>query len=282
MYLLDRRGQLAPTGALGEMYVSGAGVARGYLNRPELTAERFLTDIESADPISRMYRSGDIARWRPDGTLEYFGRNDHQVKIRGFRVELGEIEAQLMQFETVKEVIVLAREDVPGEKYLAAYVVPHGLQAGAPTIEALRAHLSSSLPDHMVPRAFVVLESLPLTLNGKLDRRALPQPDVAAYTSRPYEPPMPGLEEILADIWKEVLCIDRVGRNDDFFELGGHSLQGAKLAARVSERFEIQLSPVTFFRAPTIVEMAAVIDGLSVRHATPETPAGGELEIGVL
>src|SRR6185312_15688379 len=232
VYILGADKQPLPVGVAGEIYIAGEGVARGYLNRPELTAQRFVADPFSADPHARMYRSGDLGRWRADGTIEYLGRNDAQVKIRGFRIELGEIEAQLMRQGELKEVVVLAREDEPGEKRLVGYVIAKE-GAASPSAESLREHLKGVLPEYMVPSAFVALESLPLTPNGKLDRRALPAPDQSAYTRREYEAPRGEVEEILAGIWEEVLRIERVGRNDNFFELGGHSLLIVQMLGRL-------------------------------------------------
>src|SRR5262249_9180834 len=173
IYLLDNHGQPVPIGVTGEMYVGGAGVARGYLNHPELTAERFVTDPFASEPGARMYRTGDLARYLPDGDIEFLGRNDFQVKIRGFRIELGEIEAQLARHPAVRDAVVLARENGPGDKRLVAYYVVATTEATATRVdaEALRAHLSAALPEHMVPAAYVMLEALPLTSNGKLDRR---------------------------------------------------------------------------------------------------------------
>ena len=228
LYVLDVGGNPVPIGVAGELYIGGAGVARGYLNRPELTAERFLPDPFSSDSTGRMYRTGDLARWLPDGNLEYIGRVDFQVKIRGFRIELGEIEAALRSADGIRDAVVLAREDVPGDKRLVAYVTTDTTtesaentpdQAALPGL--LKAHLQSRLPEHMVPAAFVVLEALPLTPNGKLDRKALPAPEMEAYASRAYEPPRGPVEETLAAIWRELLGMERVGRQDDFFALGG-------------------------------------------------------------
>ena len=183
IYILDAHGEPVPVGVSGELYIGGAGVARGYLNRPELTAEKFLRDPFIAEPAARMYRTGDLGRWLADGNIEFLGRNDFQVKIRGFRIELGEIEARLMEHPGVREAVVMAREDTPGDKRLVAYYTSSGEEAA---IDAghLRSHLSASLPEYMVPAAYVRLESLPLTPNGKLDRKALPAPEADAYAAQ--------------------------------------------------------------------------------------------------
>ncbi|WP_234894649.1 non-ribosomal peptide synthetase, partial [Sinorhizobium medicae] len=233
IYLLDGHGQPVPFGAVGELYIGGAGVARGYLNRPELTAERFI-----ASPFvegDRLYRSGDLARYLPDGNLEFLGRNDEQVKIRGFRIEPGEIAARLCEHELVGDAVVVARQDRAGDRRLVAYVVcgPETVaddeDDGSGLAASLRAHLTSLLPDYMVPSAFVRLEALPLTPNGKLDRKALPAPDDDAYARTAYEAPQGAVETALAGIWQELLGLERVGRHDNFFELGGHSLLAVQL-----------------------------------------------------
>src|SRR6202041_200574 len=215
-----------PIGVSGEIYIGGAGVARGYLNRPELTAERFVADPFSGEACARLYRTGDLGRWRPDGSIEYLGRNDHQVKIRGFRIELGEIESRLLNCPGLREAVVLAREDQPGEKRLVAYFT------GEPDIPVatLRSHLADTLPDYMVPAAYVRLEALPLTPNGKLDRRALPAPEDDAYGERAYEAPEGPIETAIAAIWSELLHLERIGRHDNFFELGGLSLLAVSLS----------------------------------------------------
>jgi amino acid adenylation domain-containing protein len=221
VYILDGHQRPVPMGVTAEIYIGGAGVVRGYLNRPDLTSERFLPDPFSSDARSRLYKTGDLARWRPDGTVEYLGRNDQQVKIRGFRVELGEIEAQLSRHAQVKEAVVVARADATGDTRLVAYFIPDG---EAPAVEALRSHLKAIVPEHMVPGAYVTLDSWPLTSSGKLDRRALPSPEPEEYINAQYEAPRGEAEEFLAELWQELLHIKRAGRGDNFFELGGHSL----------------------------------------------------------
>src|SRR6185437_6163539 len=203
------------------------------------------------DPQARLYKSGDLGRWREDGTLEYLGRNDDQVKIRGYRIELGEVEAHLARHEQVREAAVIAREDVPGEKRLVAYLVPRGEGSGG--TEELRAHLKGALPEYMVPSAFVVLEKLPLTPSGKLDRRSLPAPDPGAYVRHEYEPPRGQVEEVLAGIWQQLLRVERVGRNDNFFELGGHSLLIVQMLERM-RRVGLSAQVRRVFESPTLAE----------------------------
>ncbi len=252
-YILDAAGEPVPVGVTGELYVGGAGVARGYLNRPQLTAERFVADPFSDDPAARLYRSGDLARWRADGGMEYLGRNDQQVKIRGFRVELGEIETRLAEHADVREAAVLAREDGAGEKRLVAYyAAPEAIGA-----DVLRAHLGETLPEHMIPAAFVRLDTLPLTQNGKLDRRAFPAPESAAFATREYEAPSGEVEETLAAIWAEVLGVERVGRRDHFFALGGHSLLAVQLISRVRRALGVEVALGDLFARPTLAEFAA-------------------------
>jgi amino acid adenylation domain-containing protein len=263
-YLLDRRRQPVPIGVAGEIYVSGAGVARGYLKLPGLTAERFLPDPFSADPNARMYKTGDLGRWRPDGTLEYLGRNDEQVKIRGYRIELGEIESQLVRHSGVKEAVVLAREDEPGEKRLVGYVIAEE-GTDSPSAETLREHLKGLLPEYMVPTAFVVLDRLPLTANGKLDRRALPAPELSSYASREYESPQGEVEEILAGFWESLLRVERVGRQDNFFELGGHSLLIVQLMERL-RRVGLTATVRTVFESATMADLARALTRGTLRE----------------
>ena len=254
MYVLDRHGQPVPIGVAGEIFIGGAGVGRGYFNRPELTAERFLPDPFSGDPAARLYKTGDQGRWRMDGAIEYLGRNDHQVKIRGFRIELGEIEARLISHGQVQEAVVIAREDVPGEKRLVAYVVA-GDGAEKPSVEEFRAHLRPVLPEYMVPSAFVTLEHMPLSPNGKLDRRALPAPELGAYGSRQYEAPRGEVEEILAGIWQGLLRVEQVGRQHNFFELGGHSLLIMQMLERL-RRVGLWAEVRTVFETPVLADLA--------------------------
>ncbi|WP_457810281.1 amino acid adenylation domain-containing protein [Rhizobium ruizarguesonis] len=261
IYLLDGHGQPVPFGAVGELYIGGAGVARGYLNRPDLTAERFLADPFSGKAGARMYRSGDLARYLPDGNLEFLGRNDDQVKIRGFRIEPGEIAARLLEHELVGDAAVVAHADAAGDKRLVAYVVVKMTDGsaeadGAGLAASLRAHLGGLLPDYMVPSAFVRLEALPLTVNGKLDRKALPVPDDDAYARRAYEAPQGEIETLLAGIWAELLGVERVGRHDNFFELGGHSLLAVRLLVRLTEALAVELPLAILFAKPTLAELA--------------------------
>ncbi|MBS9440070.1 non-ribosomal peptide synthetase, partial [Photorhabdus noenieputensis] len=254
VYLLDACGQPVPLGGGGEIYVGGDGVACGYLNRPELTAERFLTDPFSDNPDARLYRTGDVARYLPDGNLEFLGRNDQQVKIRGFRVELGEIEARLAEHSAVREAAVLTQGEGP-DKRLVAYVVAEAHDGLA---NDLRVHLHAILPDYMVPSAFVRLDAFPLTPNGKLDRRALPAPDSEAFARQTYEAPQGETEIALAAIWRELLGIEQISRYDSFFALGGHSL----LAIRVVERLHhlgLTLTARDLFLSPVLSDLAQTL-----------------------
>ncbi|MBX9293478.1 AMP-binding protein, partial [Serratia marcescens] len=251
IYLLDDHGQPVPLGAVGELYIGGVQVARGYLNRPELTAERFLSDPFA--PGGRMYRTGDVARYLANGDIEYLGRNDQQVKIRGFRIECGEIEAVLATHPAVREAVVDARA-VGDDKRLVAWVVPAADVAEETLAGALRQHVSAALPDYMVPSAWVVVAALPLSPNGKLDRRALPEPQ-GAQSQAAYEAPQGEHETLLAGIWRELLNVEQVGRHDNFFELGGHSLLAVRLTNRL-QQVEWQLPLQTLFANPTLLALA--------------------------
>jgi amino acid adenylation domain-containing protein len=269
---------LVPVGETGELYVGGAGVARGYWGQPALTAERFVPDALSGEPGSRLYRTGDLAVHRPDGALVYLGRQDGQVKIRGHRIELAEIESVLVHHPAVLSAVVVLREDAPGQKRLVAYVVPAG--EGPPSHGELRAHAAASLPEPMVPGAFVVLPALPLTPNGKIDRNALPAPLAAGRAAAEGERELRPLEEILGGIWTDVLGVERVGLGDDFFDLGGHSLLAAQVVARLRRTLGIELPVRTFFELPTFGGFATAVEaGLQTQRiaVAPEIavePAG--------
>ncbi|MGE6764044.1 non-ribosomal peptide synthase/polyketide synthase, partial [Corallococcus interemptor] len=261
-YVLDRTLRPVPVGVAGEFFIGGEGVARGYLNRPELTADRFIPDAFSSTPGARLYRTGDVVRWRADGMLDYLGRADFQVKIRGFRIELGEIEAALLKHPQVHAAVVLAREDIPGDKRLVAYVVPPEGTEPAPTPEALKDWLKQLLPEHMCPSALLVLEALPLNTNGKVDRKALPAPQSGAAAST-YVAPRNPTEEQLAAIWAAVLRVPQVGMKDSFFDLGGHSLLATQVVSRVRAAFSVELPLRALFESPTVEALAARLAGLT-------------------
>jgi amino acid adenylation domain-containing protein len=270
VYLLASDLQPVPLGVLGELYIGGGGLARGYRGRPELTAERFIPHPFSDEPGARLYKTGDLARYRPDGMLEFLGRLDGQVKIRGYRVELGEIEAVLTQHPAVRESVVVAREEVPGERRLVAYVVAD--RQPGPSIRDLRRFLRAELPDYMVPAAVVPLETLPLTPNGKVDRRQLPAPEPArpALEDALVAPRTP-VEEGLAEIWGQVLAVEQVGIHDNFFELGGHSLLATQVIARLQAAFQVELPLRRLFEAPTVADLAKYIE--TVRWAAQDRQA---------
>ncbi|APY97318.1 non-ribosomal peptide synthetase [Burkholderia pseudomallei] len=296
-YVLNERLSPAPVGVRGELYIGGAGVARGYLNRPELTRERFIDDPFVAG--GRLYRTGDLARWRTDGRLEYLGRNDFQVKIRGFRIELGEIEAQLAKVAGVREVVVLARDsaaavrdsatehaapDAPSpetatatEKRLVAYY------KGDADVAALRAQAAQHLPSYMVPSAYVRLDAWPLTPNGKLDRRALPEPADDAYARAEYEAPQGAREEALAAIWRELLHVERVSRHDNFFELGGHSLLAVQLVSRLRQALSVEVALSTVFDAPVLSALAERLEAenTAVLPPIPLAPRDGRIALSL-
>ena len=258
IYILDKNLEPVPVGVPGELHIGGMGLARGYLNRAELTAEKFIADPISGKAGARLYKTGDLARYLADGNIEYLGRIDHQVKIRGFRIELGEIEAVLSKHPAVMEAVVVAREDKPGEKWLVGYVVAGTV---APSIQELREYLRKQLPDYMVPAAFVTLEKMPLTASGKADRKALPAPDAASMAAVDgYVAPKTRVQELLAQIWEEVLKRDRVGVEDDFFSLGGHSLLAIQVIARINDAFQTALPIRRLFEAPTVALLAMVVE----------------------
>jgi acyl-coenzyme A synthetase/AMP-(fatty) acid ligase/acyl carrier protein len=274
-YVLDPGLEPVPVGVAGELYLGGAGVARGYLGRPGLTAERFVPDpfgpALGGEFGGRLYRTGDRVRWRADGSLEFLGRVDNQVKLRGHRVEPGEVEAVLGEHPAVRAAAVIAREDAPGEKRLVAYLVP---EDPAPTMSELRRFLKERLPDFMVPAGFVLLESLPISPNGKLDRRALPAPDAGASGPEDdYVAPRTPVEELLATIWATVLRVDRVGVHSNFFELGGHSLMATQVISRIAASLGVELPLRAIFEAPTVAELAARIIAAQSSDPVPQAPA---------
>jgi amino acid adenylation domain-containing protein len=271
-FVVDGGMRLVPAGVAGELCLAGRGLARGYLGRPALTAERFVPDPFGAEPGGRLYRTGDRVRWRADGTLQYLGRMDGQVKVRGFRVEPGEVEAVLRRHWAVTDCAVVARADETGDRRLAAYVV------GEAIAEDLRAHLRRSLPEYMVPGAFVRMDALPLTPSGKLDRKALPAPDFAGAEAHAAEARSP-VEEVLAGIWEDVLRVEHVGGDDNFFQLGGHSLLATVVLARIQEVFGVRLPLSAFFKSPTAAELAAEVETLrraGLPPLPPVVPVGRE------
>jgi amino acid adenylation domain-containing protein len=271
IYLLDEDLNPVPIGVAGEIHIAGVGLARGYLNRPDLTAEKFIAN-PYGEPGSRMYRTGDLGRYLPDGNIEFLGRIDHQVKIRGFRIELGEVEAALRGCEGVREAVVLARGDEPGGKRLVAYL--SGREGTVPTVKLLREQLLRSLPEYMVPAAWVVMESLPLNPNGKIDRKALPAPQGQAVdTGAHYEAPRNEVERRLAQIWVQVLKLPRVGIHDNFFALGGHSLLATQVVARVAHAGLGQLSLRMIFDTPTVAGLATAVQSLP-NQSTDRASAG--------
>jgi amino acid adenylation domain-containing protein len=267
IYVLEPSGSVAPVGVPGELCIGGVGVARGYRNRPELTAEKFVELAIAGRPPERVYRTGDLARWRADGQLEFVGRRDHQVKIRGFRIELGEIETVLARHEAIRQAVVVAREATPGDPRLVAYLVYRPDEDL--TVSEVRRYLRGELPEYMVPSLVVTLDAIPLTPNGKVDRAALPDPfrDSAARVTE-YEPPEPGLEQLMARIWGEVLKIERVGAQDNFFELGGHSLLSLRVAAAVEKESGWRMDPrLLFFQTLRQVAISARAAGVSLQRA---------------
>jgi amino acid adenylation domain-containing protein len=255
VYVLDRQLQLVPIGVPGELHIGGVGLARGYLNHPELTAQKFIPHPFSDEPGARLYKTGDLVRYLPNGNLEFLGRIDHQVKLRGFRIELGEVEAVLAQHPAVRETVVVVREDTLSEKRLVAYLIPHG--KSVPSVSELRRFLQGKLPSYMIPSAFVWLDAFPLLPNGKLDRWTLPAPD----TARPelegtYVAPRNQVEQTIRAIWQEVLHLEKVGVHDNFFDLGGHSLLIVRLHSKLREVLNAQLSIIDLFHYPTISSLS--------------------------
>jgi acyl-coenzyme A synthetase/AMP-(fatty) acid ligase/acyl carrier protein len=277
IYVLDSYLQPVPIGVPGELHIGGR-LARGYLNRPELTAEKFIFNPFSREPGARLYKTGDLARYLPDGNLEFLGRADQQVKIRGVRVELGEVEAVLVQHAAVQEAVVLAWEDESGDKRLAAYVVAD--QHPLPSIPELRSFVQERLPHYMVPSAFVLLDALPLNPHGKLDRHALPVPDYEKpEQGKTFVAPRTPVEEKVARIWAEVLRLPQVGIYDNFFELGGHSLKATQIMSRLRDALRVELPLRTIFEAPTVEGLAGVLTRRQIEEAAPEDVARVVVEL---
>ncbi|MBD1943541.1 amino acid adenylation domain-containing protein [Coleofasciculus sp. FACHB-712] len=282
LYILDRHLQPVPVGVAGELHIGGVGLARGYLNRPDLTAQKFIPNpfknLTIQPPSlagnslgeSRLYKTGDLARYLPDGNIEFLGRIDNQVKLRGFRIELGEIEAALIQYPAIRETVVLLREDNPGDKRLVAYIVP---KKQAPSIHNIRDFLKQKLPSYMVPSAFMFLEALPLTANGKIERRALPVPENLSLSVVAYIAPRNPVEEKLAQLWTEVLDLERVGIHDNFFELGGNSLVATQLISKVRRTFQVEIPLRNLFELPTIAGLAENISQTKQSNADAQEAA---------
>ena len=281
IYILDTLLQPVPIGIVGELYIGGDGLARGYLNRPKLTDERFIFNVfnEKNNVIyehvcllldngrgnpAPTFKTGDLARYLPDGNIEFLGRIDNQVKIRGYRIELSEIEAVLSQHPAVRETVVTVCEDVLDDKYLVAYIVTNSEQITTQEVQSftlqLRQFMKEKLPEYMLPKAYVMLEFLPLTPNGKIDRRALPIPDSVTFDSQNYVAPRTQVEELLVEIWAKLLGKEQLGVHDNFFELGGHSLLATQLVSRIRDAFKIDLPVRNLFEAPTVEQFARYID----------------------
>ncbi|HEX2962083.1 MAG TPA: amino acid adenylation domain-containing protein, partial [Ignavibacteriales bacterium] len=261
LYVLDRNLEPLAPGLTGELYVGGKGLARGYLKRPDVTAEKFIPDPFSKIPGQRLYKTGDMARFLPDGNVEFLGRMDNQIKLRGLRVELGEIETAVSEFDNVRDSVVIAREDTPGDKKIVAYIVTRdGNTIPAPE---LKHFLADRLPEYMIPSAFVMLEKLPVTPNGKVDRRALPAPDVNEIMKEMesnYVAPRSAADGVIASIWSGVLKVPKVGINDNFFELGGHSLLATQVISRIRTAFNIEIPLRSIFENPTVARMGQIVE----------------------
>jgi acyl-coenzyme A synthetase/AMP-(fatty) acid ligase/acyl carrier protein len=256
VYVLDANRELVPVGVAGELYIAGAGVSAGYVGQPEMTAERFVADPFKSGEL--MYKTGDLVRWLPEGVVEFLGRADDQVKIRGFRVELGEIEAALAAEAGVRQCVVIARarQENPDDKQVVAYVVLDRQQAT--TTDSLKQGLKDRLPDYMVPSAIVELQKLPLTPNGKVDRKALPAPEERA--AKEYKAPATATEELVAQIWEEVLKVEKISTDENFFDLGGHSLLATQVISRIRETFQLEVALRTMFESPVLRDFAVAVD----------------------
>ena len=258
IHIMDRHLQLVPIGVPGELHIGGIGLARGYHNRPELTAEKFIPNPFRSEPWAQLYKTGDLARYLTNGTIEYLGRMDFQVKIRGFRIELGEIESVLAGLPGVSEAVVIAREDVPGDKQLVAYLMVK--QGEPPKHPELYGLLREKLPEYMVPSAFVTLDRFPLTPNGKVDRKALPAPQQRKIDIEKYVAPTTHTEQVLCQIWCKRLNLERVGTQDNFFEVGGYSLMAVQVVGEINAAFKVHFTILTFFQNPTVKQLARLVE----------------------
>jgi non-ribosomal peptide synthetase component F/thioesterase domain-containing protein/acyl carrier protein len=277
IYILDKSLKPVPVGVPGELMIGGAGVVRGYFKRPEMTAERFIRNPFSDAPESRLYRTGDLARYLPDGNIEFMGRMDHQVKIRGYRIELGEIEAVLNEHPTVHESVVIAREDVPGQKRLVAYVIPG--KGETPHTNELRDYAKGPLPEYMVPVHFVALEAFPQTPNKKIDRKALPLPDMDRIErGADFDPPRTDIEEAVAGLWAEVLGVQPVGRDENFFDMGGESLSATLIILSIKQACNVDLPLHSIFRATTVAALAEELEEAFLRQAESENTGAASSE----
>jgi acyl carrier protein len=270
LYVLDAGMLPVPVGVSGDLYVGGVPVGRGYLSEPARTAEAFVPDPFAQEEGARLYRTGDLARYQADGALEFVGRSDYQVKLRGYRIELHEIEAALNRHPVVRESAVLLREDAPGNQFLAAYIVP--LHEGMISARQLQSTLREQLPEYMIPPSIVFLQSFPLTANGKLDRRALPQPD-ADQSEEEFVAPRNATEERLVEIWCAVLEHEHISVTANFFVVGGHSLLATQVLARIRDVFQVELPVRALFKSPTIAGIAAAIERMQVRGAELRKPS---------
>jgi acyl carrier protein len=265
LYILDRQLRLLPVGVAGELHIGGHGLARGYLGRPELTAEKFIANPFDRNGPSRLYKTGDWARYQPDGTVECLGRIDHQVKIRGFRIELGEVETALRQHPAVANALVTARENASGHKQLVSYLATRN---GPPDVRELREFVRSKLPAYMVPTHFVIMKEFPLTPNGKIDARRLPAPEETTAVSRNFVAPRNEHEQALVEVWKEVLTLGQISVEDDFFELGADSLSATRAFARINRRFGTDLPLRAIFENPTVAALAGVVKNAKIRSVS--------------
>ena len=271
IYILDRFAQPVPVGIPGELYIGGVSLARGYLNRPELTEQKFIPNPFNNKPGSRLYETGDLARYLPDGNIEFLGRTDNQVKLRGFRIEEGEIEVTLAQHPDLRQTAVIVREDQPGDKRLVAYVCPN--EGQIPTSVQLRRFLQEKLPDYMVPGTFIILEAFPLTPSGKVDRRALPAPDISSLVNQTsFVAPRDSVEQEIAEIWSEVLGVSPIGVHDNFIDLGGHSLLATKIMGLVRSRLQLELPLNRLFECPTVAELAKIVTQVSQEERSHQQP----------